>query len=117
VAGAMEGCERQFPAFPFKPYPIQLRFMNAVYRALQKGGVAIVESPTGSFGSLSSIPSFSSRMRVVVYKFRFRIRSLFSTLWFRFLEFLNPVFQELGFAKGCIVRRFMKLTEPGLLTV
>ena len=62
VAGAMEGCERQFPAFPFKPYPIQLRFMNAVYRALQEGGVAIVESPTGFFGSLSSIPSCSFRI-------------------------------------------------------
>lgn len=37
----------QFPAFPFKPYPIQLEFMRAVYGAIQKGGVAIVESPTG----------------------------------------------------------------------
>lgn len=53
-AGAMENPE--FPAFPFTPYPIQLQFMTSVYRALQKGGVAIVESPTG-------IPLFPFLMR------------------------------------------------------
>lgn len=39
----------QFPAFPFEPYPIQLQFMKAVYSGIQKGGVTIVESPTGTY--------------------------------------------------------------------
>lgn len=51
MVAAVEDGELQFPAFPFKPYDIQLQFMRAVYRALQKGGVAIVESPTGAFSS------------------------------------------------------------------
>lgn len=55
VAAAMEDGELQFPAFPFKPYDIQLQFMRAVYRALQKGGVAIVESPTGAVSSPSGL--------------------------------------------------------------
>ncbi|CAM6122599.1 unnamed protein product [Calypogeia fissa] len=46
-----------FPAFPFQPYPIQLEFMRAVYEAIQKGGVAIVESPTGTGKTLSLICS------------------------------------------------------------
>jgi len=54
-AGAMEKIE--FPAFPFTPYPIQLQFMTAVYRALQKGGVAIVESPTGLLSKPLSVLS------------------------------------------------------------
>ena len=51
MVAAVEDGELQFPAFPFKPYDIQLQFMRAVYRALQKGGVAIVESPTGALHS------------------------------------------------------------------
>jgi len=43
-----EAAPLEFSAFPFKPYGIQTRFMTAVYRALQQGGVAIVESPTGT---------------------------------------------------------------------
>ncbi|KAG6545059.1 hypothetical protein Mapa_013754 [Marchantia paleacea] len=46
-----------FPAFPFEPYPIQLQFMNAVYSGIQKGGVTIVESPTGTGKTLSLICS------------------------------------------------------------
>ncbi|XP_057854294.2 uncharacterized protein LOC131064226 isoform X2 [Cryptomeria japonica] len=38
--------ENRFPAFPFKPYSIQVDFMNALNNALDKGGVAILESPT-----------------------------------------------------------------------
>lgn len=38
----------KFPAFPFEPYPIQIDFMNALYHALDKGGVAMLESPTGN---------------------------------------------------------------------
>ncbi|BBN03530.1 hypothetical protein MPTK1_2g24240 [Marchantia polymorpha subsp. ruderalis] len=47
----------QFPAFPFEPYPIQLQFMKAVYSGIQKGGVTIVESPTGTGKTLSLICS------------------------------------------------------------
>jgi chromosome transmission fidelity protein 1 len=42
----------EFPAFPFDPYPVQLRFMKEVYAALQKGGIAIAESPTGESRTL-----------------------------------------------------------------
>ncbi|KAH9300391.1 hypothetical protein KI387_011974 [Taxus chinensis] len=49
--------ENRFPAFPFKPYPIQIDFMNALYNALDKGGVAILESPTGTGKTLSLICS------------------------------------------------------------
>ncbi|XP_024543669.1 ATP-dependent DNA helicase DDX11 [Selaginella moellendorffii] len=47
----------EFPAFPFQPYAIQLQLMRAVYGALEKGGVAIVESPTGTGKTLSLICS------------------------------------------------------------
>lgn len=37
-----------FPAFPYVPYPIQLGFMQQLYRVLQQGGVGLLESPTGT---------------------------------------------------------------------
>ena len=37
----------EFPAFPFEPYPVQLRFMKEIYGSLQRGGVVVAESPTG----------------------------------------------------------------------
>nr|GMD33796.1 ATP-dependent DNA helicase DDX11 [Ipomoea batatas] len=46
-----------FPAFPYKPYPIQLDFMNALYRSLENGGIAMLESPTGTGKTLSIICS------------------------------------------------------------
>lgn len=37
---------------PYKPYPIQLDFMNALYDAIETGSIGIFESPTGTvFGS------------------------------------------------------------------
>ncbi|KAF3793334.1 putative ATP-dependent RNA helicase DDX11-like protein 8 [Nymphaea thermarum] len=33
----------QFPAFPFTPYSIQTEFMRALYDAIEKGGVAMLE--------------------------------------------------------------------------
>lgn len=39
--------KREFPAFPYKPYSIQIDFMNALYQFLDKGGVSMLESPTG----------------------------------------------------------------------
>ncbi|KAL4193954.1 hypothetical protein AMTRI_Chr05g56790 [Amborella trichopoda] len=47
----------KFPAFPFKPYSIQLQFMTALYNALDSGGVAMLESPTGTGKTLSIICS------------------------------------------------------------
>lgn len=40
--------KREFPAFPYKPYSIQIDFMNALYQFLEKGGVSMLESPTGT---------------------------------------------------------------------
>ncbi|KAK9130936.1 hypothetical protein Sjap_011423 [Stephania japonica] len=47
----------QFPAFPFEPYQIQIDFMRALYAALNSGGVAMLESPTGTGKTLSLICS------------------------------------------------------------
>uniref|UniRef100_A0A3Q3ARE9 DEAD/H (Asp-Glu-Ala-Asp/His) box helicase 11 n=1 Tax=Kryptolebias marmoratus TaxID=37003 RepID=A0A3Q3ARE9_KRYMA len=44
----------QFP-FPYQPYDIQERFMQALYNALDQGKVGIFESPTGTGKSLSLI--------------------------------------------------------------
>ncbi|KAL0905850.1 hypothetical protein M5K25_024292 [Dendrobium thyrsiflorum] len=39
---------RDFPAFPFEPYSIQIDFMSFLYKSLDRGGVAMLESPTGT---------------------------------------------------------------------
>ncbi|KAG2301694.1 hypothetical protein Bca52824_030345 [Brassica carinata] len=53
-----EDAEKQeFSAFPYEPYSIQTDFMNALYRFLDKGGVSMLESPTGTGKSLSIICS------------------------------------------------------------
>ncbi|VVA95970.1 unnamed protein product [Arabis nemorensis] len=46
-----------FSAFPYEPYSIQTDFMNALYQFLEKGGVSMLESPTGTGKSLSIICS------------------------------------------------------------
>ncbi|KAG0454641.1 hypothetical protein HPP92_023623 [Vanilla planifolia] len=48
---------RKFPAFPFEPYPIQVDFMSFLYDSLDRGGVAMLESPTGTGKTLSIICS------------------------------------------------------------
>nr|XP_055029828.1 ATP-dependent DNA helicase DDX11 isoform X2 [Misgurnus anguillicaudatus] len=50
----MESDSGRFP-FPFQPYPIQERFMESLYTALDQGKVGIFESPTGTGKSLSLI--------------------------------------------------------------
>jgi len=40
---------------PYKPYEIQLRFMENLYHCIESGNVAIFESPTGTGKSLSLI--------------------------------------------------------------
>ncbi|KAI0657701.1 DNA repair helicase [Cubamyces menziesii] len=42
-----------FPAFPFKPYDIQLDLMRHVYASIEAGKVTITESPTGTGKTLS----------------------------------------------------------------
>ncbi|KZT72447.1 DNA repair helicase [Daedalea quercina L-15889] len=42
-----------FPAFPFKPYGIQLDFMQHLYAAIEDRKVTIIESPTGTGKTLS----------------------------------------------------------------
>ncbi|KAL3840893.1 hypothetical protein ACJIZ3_025484 [Penstemon smallii] len=49
--------EMEFPAFPYKPYSIQLDFMKFLYQSLDKGGVSMLESPTGTGKTLSMICS------------------------------------------------------------
>ncbi|XP_060167253.1 uncharacterized protein LOC132598418 isoform X1 [Lycium barbarum] len=48
---------REFPGFPYEAYSIQLDFMKALYQSLNKGGVAMLESPTGTGKTLSIICS------------------------------------------------------------
>ncbi|KAL4422590.1 hypothetical protein ABPG75_008787 [Micractinium tetrahymenae] len=51
MAAPEEGeARRAFPAFPYPPYDIQQSFMQALYAALEKGGVGLFESPTGEPG-------------------------------------------------------------------
>ncbi|KAL6584667.1 hypothetical protein OROMI_003956 [Orobanche minor] len=49
--------EIEFPAFPYKPYPIQLDFMKFLYQSLDRGGISMLESPTGTGKTLSMICS------------------------------------------------------------
>ncbi|KAG9141107.1 hypothetical protein Leryth_001607 [Lithospermum erythrorhizon] len=46
-----------FPAFPYHPYSIQIDFMNSLYQSLEKGGIAMLQSPTGTGKTLSIICS------------------------------------------------------------
>eukprot|EP00850_Spirogloea_muscicola_P005091 SM000023S07547 [mRNA] locus=s23:33263:38154:- [translate_table: standard] len=60
VKGATDNAshhDAMFGAFPFPPYDIQKGFMQAVYDCLDRGGVGIVESPTGTGKTLSLICS------------------------------------------------------------
>ncbi|XP_073110576.1 uncharacterized protein [Elaeis guineensis] len=57
MSEASERARREFPAFPFDPYPIQTDFMAFLYDSLEKGGIAMLESPTGTGKTLSIICS------------------------------------------------------------
>ena len=37
--------------FPFEPYDIQIKFMKALYEAIEERKIAIFESPTGNGNS------------------------------------------------------------------
>ncbi|XP_042049387.1 ATP-dependent DNA helicase DDX11-like [Salvia splendens] len=47
----------EFPAFPYKPYSIQLDFMKFLHESLNRGGLSMLESPTGTGKTLSMICS------------------------------------------------------------
>nr|XP_043617482.1 ATP-dependent DNA helicase DDX11 [Erigeron canadensis] len=49
--------QQKFGGFPFKPYSIQIDFMSSLYDSLDKGGIAMLESPTGTGKTLSIICS------------------------------------------------------------
>ena len=42
-------------SFPFEPYGIQEQFMRTLYDTLEKGGIGIFESPTGTVSSVKII--------------------------------------------------------------
>ena len=47
--------EKEFDAFPYNAYDIQLGFMRKLYETLDKGGVGLFESPTGTGKTMSLI--------------------------------------------------------------
>ena len=57
AAAAAPLLPRIFPAFPFAPYGIQLDLMRGLYDVLEKGGIGIFESPTGTGKTLSVLCS------------------------------------------------------------
>ncbi|XP_021736848.1 ATP-dependent DNA helicase DDX11-like [Chenopodium quinoa] len=57
VEAKEEQWKQKFPAFPYKPYSIQLDFMNSLYQFLDNGGISMLESPTGTGKTLSIICS------------------------------------------------------------
>lgn len=52
---ATDGHEKEFDAFPYQPYDIQLGFMKTLYETLEGGGVGLFESPTGTGKTMSLI--------------------------------------------------------------
>ncbi|XP_076911662.1 uncharacterized protein LOC143569694 [Bidens hawaiensis] len=59
IGGEMKKQQKmKFGGFPYKePYSIQIDFMNALYDSIDKGGIAMLESPTGTGKTLSIICS------------------------------------------------------------
>jgi hypothetical protein len=83
VEGSLEQAKEETPSrefpFPGTPYDIQVKFMNNLYDAIERGGFGVFESPTGTvltrrtlFNKLgpdcedrSAIPVKSAEMRRV----------------------------------------------------
>lgn len=42
-------CPESFSAFPYEPYPVQKGFQQSLFAAVEAGGVALLESPTGLY--------------------------------------------------------------------
>ena len=55
----MDSAEVHVPEipFPFEPYQVQRELMSELYSTLERGGLGIFESPTGTGKSLSIICS------------------------------------------------------------
>lgn len=60
----------KFSAFPFKPYSIQIDFMNALYQSLNQGGISMLESPTGTISLF-----FQFNFSLFIYLFNFCFNS------------------------------------------
>lgn len=56
----------KFPSFPYEPYSIQVDFMDALYSSLERGGIAMLESPTGIALSSSSFRDLRLRVSYVL---------------------------------------------------
>lgn len=61
--------EMEFPAFPYKPYSIQLDFMKFLYQSLERGGISVLESPTGMSPRLACLFFFFSSFVCIVLLF------------------------------------------------
>lgn len=46
--GGMSSSEEPAIPFPFEPYDVQKQLMSKIYATLEKGGIGIFESPTGT---------------------------------------------------------------------
>ena len=50
-----EQTKKEFDAFPYSAYDIQLGFMQKLYETLEHGGIGLFESPTGTGKTMSLI--------------------------------------------------------------
>lgn len=49
--GGVSSSEEPAIPFPFEPYDVQKQLMSKIYATLEKGGIGIFESPTGTVSS------------------------------------------------------------------
>lgn len=88
--------EMEFPAFPYKPYSIQLDFMKFLYQSLERGGISVLESPTGMSPRLACLFFFFLIcLHCIVVFSSIRVSFIFLTLSMLF-EWMIGLLQGLG---------------------
>lgn len=91
--------EMEFPAFPYKPYSIQLDFMKFLYQSLERGGISVLESPTGMSPRLACLIFFFSLIclhcQLLFLAAEIRVSFIFLTLSMLF-EWMIGLLQGLG---------------------